>query len=312
MRSLKLPDLFSLTLILMLGGCILKSESPLESTNDNGNFINSGDIVVINTPNDAILLLDEDGEYKSTLVSENDPAAIILGGITYDSVGEQLLFTYDHSTAILDEVRSISLFDARVERYLNDANLAGTLTGVLRLTGGDHVVLESGTTAEKYNSNFTRVGTPFTTGLINANAQASALSTGGFLACSSSTANTVRTYNSSATVVATATSASPTPTLGAMASTGCRERPDGTIVVAYSGTTDAVRAYSANLGTVVWTFSNTSVLSTPGRVAVRANGNVLVTDTVLNHIVEISSTGAFVRIIGGGVLATPGYLEVIP
>src|SRR5690606_4275538 len=102
---------------------------------------------------------------------------------------------------------------------------------------------------------------------------------------------------------ATATSSTPVnatnPTLGAMASTSCTQDQNGRIIVAYSGTTDAVRVYDSAMTAPIWTFTNTTVLTTPGKLAVRANGNILVTDTAFHHIVEISATGAMVQVIGG-------------
>ena len=78
------------------------------------------------------------------------------------------------------------------------------------------------------------------------------------------------------------------------------------------GGVDYVRAYSSNLGTVLWDYNDITILASPGRMAVRANGNVLITDTVFNHIVELTSAGSFLRIIGGAHLATPGSLLVVP
>lgn len=308
---MRLKYILLITIVCILSGCVLKDEKAVATFNSSANLVKSGDIVVVNITNDSIVLLDQDGNYKLTLFNDDNSATVIIGGINYDSVSKRLLFNYDSSTAILDEVRSISLYSGRISTVLNNVNVTGALQGVARLTGGDYVILESTTVAEKFNSSFVRQGAPFPLTVLT-NVQIESLSTGGFLACTSGTANTVRTYSAAGAIVNTATSASPTPTLGAMGASGCVARPDGTIVVAYSGTTDAVRAYSANLGTVLWDYSNTTVLSTPGKMAVRANGNILVTDTAMNHIVEISSTGAFVRIIAGSSISTPGYIEVIP
>lgn len=183
-------------LLSLLLGCVLKEDSPVESFNNAGNVIQSGDIVVINTPNDSILLLDRNGNYKSTLVNEADPASVILGGLNYDSVSKRILFTYDHATASLDELRGISLFNARVDTVLNNSFLTATNTfgAPARLTNGDYLILETATTVEKFSSSFVRQTTtaPFSTAfLISANVQLEALSTGGFLACATGTANTV-------------------------------------------------------------------------------------------------------------------------
>lgn len=301
-----------LSLCLLLTSCILKDESPIESSSDEVNLIQSGDIVVTNAANDTIILLDSDGNYKDVLVDSQTDATLLFNGLAFDSVNEQLLYTHDSTTGALDAVKSISLFDGSVSTVISNSNLNGTLPGVARLTGGDLVVLEGTGTAEKFLANGTRSGAPFMTTLTTTVADITKLSTGGFVTCSSGTANTVRTYNAAGAQQAMATSQSPLPTLGALAATSCSTDSSGRIIVAYSGATDAVRVYDSTMATVEWTFTDTNVLTTPGKLSVRSNGNILVLDTAFNHIVEISSSGALVRVIGGAVLATPSNIVVIP
>jgi hypothetical protein len=304
--------LISLIFILLLGSsCILNSESPEETSSDEVNLIQMGDIVVTNAGNDSIVLLDEDGSYKATLVDSTTSSTLLYNGLAYDDLNREILFNYDSTTNSLDAVMAINLYDGEVRTVLTNNQLQGTLPGVARLTGGDLVVLEGTSMVEKFNSSNIRVGTPFLTGLTTTTADLTRLSDGGFIICSSGTANTVRIYNSAGVVQASATSASPTPTLGALASTSCTQAEDGTIYVAYSGGTDAVRAYNSTLSTVLWTFTDTNVLTTPGKLAVKPNGNVLITDTAFNHIVELTSSGALIRTIGGSVLATPNNIIVV-
>lgn len=301
-----------LILCLLFSSCILKNESPIESTSSEGNLIQSGDIVVTNAGNDTIVLLHEDGSYKDTLVDSQSDSQLIYNGLAYDAINKYVLFTYDHLTAIYDAVKKIDLYDGAVTTLISNNNLQGTLPGLARLTGGELLVLEGTNTAEKFLANGTRSGAPFIATLTTNVADITKLSTGGFVTCSSGTANTVRTYNAAGVVQATATSASPVPTLGALASTSCTQDSSGNIIVAYSGATDAVRMYNSSLSTVLWTFTDTNVLTTPGKLAMKSNGNILVTDTGLNHIVEIDPNGALVRVIGGAVLSTPNNLIVIP
>ncbi len=82
--------------------------------------------------------------------------------------------------------------------------------------------------------------------------------------------------------------------------------------MAYSVATDAVRAYDSPMATVLWTYINTAHLTTPAKLAVRANGNILVVDSGFNHIVELDPNGVFVRIIGGAVLSSPVSILVVP
>lgn len=302
--------LFALSLLLT--SCILKDQSPIESSSNEVNLIQSGDIIVTNAGNDTIILLDENGNYKESLVDSQSDTALVYNGLAYDTANNQILYVNDHTTAFYDAVKSINLYDGSTATVISNSNLTGTMPGLARLTGGELLVLETTATAEKFLANGTRSGAPFIATLTATVADINPLATGGFVACSSGTANTVRTYNAAGVVQATATSANPVPTLGALASTSCIQDSTGRIIVAYSGATDAVRVYNSTLTTIAWTFTDTNVLTTPGKIAVRSNGNILVTDTGFNHIVEISSDGALVRVIGGAVLATPNNILVVP
>lgn len=298
--------------LLILTSCLLKNESPIESSSNDVNLIQSGDIIVTNAGNDTIVLLDENGIYKSSLVDSQSDTALIYNGLAYDTANDQILYINDHTTAFYDAVKAINLYDGSTSTVITNSNLTGTMPGLARLTGGELLVLETTTTAEKFLANGTRSGAPFIATLTATVADINPLSNGGFVTCSSGTANTVRTYNAAGTVQATATSAAPVPTLGALASTSCIQDSSGQIIVAYSGATDAVRVYNSTMTTTVWTFTDTNILTTPGKLALRSNGNILVTDTGFNHIVEISPSGALVRVIGGAVLATPNNILVVP
>lgn len=306
--------LFILLSLLGLSSCLLTDESPLESNSNDVNLIQSGDLVVVNAGNDTIVLLDSEGTYKSVLFDSQTDGTLSFGGLAYDSINKKVLFTYDSTTAALDSVRSIDLFDGSSNVLISNANLTGTLPGLARLTGGELMVLEGTNTVEKFLSTGVRSGNPFLATLTTNVTDLSKLSTGGFVTCSTGTANTVRTYNAAAAIQATATSGTPVgvPALGAIPATSCIEDISGNIIVSYSGATDAVRAYNSTLGAVLWTYTNTAHLTTPGKLSKRSNGNILITDTGFNHIVELDPNGVFVQIIGGSVLSTPSNIVVIP
>lgn len=304
--------LFILVLLLP-AACVVGEKSPVETFNDSVNMIQSDDIVVVNQTNDSIILLDRDGNFKTTLVDEATSNTINYSGINWDSIDKRLLFVNDTNVANTESVKSISLYNGRVEDVINTIFLTGTLRSIARLTNGDYLIVESATTVEKFDTNLQRVGNPFFSALVNANNDLNSLSTGGFLSCSSSTGSAIRTHSATGATVATATSAAPVPSMGsAMQCIGADERPDGTIAVSFSGTNDGVRVFSADLSTVVWTYQNSTVLSNPGKLAVRSNGNVLVPDLSLHHIVELSSDGQFIRIIQGAFVASAGHIKVIP
>lgn len=303
--------LWPFLLLLFSSACILSSESPVETSSDDVNLIQRGDIVISNINTDSIVLLDENGVYKATLVDSQIDATLIYNGLHFDEVNNELLFIYDSTTAVLDAVKKIDLYDGTVTTVLSNSNLTGTMNALARLTGGDLLVTETTTTAEKFNSSGVRQGAPFISTLTATIADINPTITGGFIACSSGTANTVRTYTSAGVVQATATSAAPVPSLGALAATSCVQAADGTIYVAYSGATDAVRAYNSTMTTTLWTFTDTNIFTTPGKMALRENGNILVTDTGFHHIVEIDTNGALVQVIGGTVLNNPAHIAVV-
>ncbi len=304
-----------LTVLTLSSSCIISSDSPVESSSDDVNLIQVGDIVVSNLNTDSIILLDEDGVFKATLVDSPIDATLIYNGVHYDSLNKKVLFINDSTVALQDSIKSIDLYDGEVSTLITNNNLTGTMPTLARLTGGDLLVSDATTAAEKFNSagvRQTTAGAVFINTLIATILDINPTTTGGFIACSSSTANTVRTYTSAGVLVATATSALPLPTLGALASSSCiQNQTTGTVYVAYSGATDAIRAYNSTLATVAWTFTDTNVLTTPGKITLRPNGNILVSDTGFHHIVEIDTNGALVRVIGGAVLNNPLHITVV-
>lgn len=300
-----------LILISLLSGCLLKDDSPVESSSDDVNLIQSGDIVIVNNNSDAILLLNSDGTYKEALVDSPTDATLLFGGVTYDRTNNQLLYLHDSTTNANDAVRAISLYDGEVSTYLTNSNLAGVLPGLARLTGGELVVLETTTVVEKFLADRTRI-TPFTPTLTATVLDIRDLNDGGFMVCNNATTNSVRTFSVAGVTVATATSASPAPSLGALAPSGCDQGPNGNIAVVYSGATDSVRMYNSALSTISWTFSDNNVLTTPGRLSVGPNGHTYVIDTGFNHIVEIDENGSLVQTIGGTVLSGPAQILVVP
>lgn len=308
MKSLQI-SLTSLLALLSLSSCLIQSESPLESSSNEVNLIQSGDIVVANWGNDSILLLHPDGSYKAELVNEQTSTTILLNGLYYDSVTNQVLYTYDHSTTSLDAVRSISLFDGSQDLFLQNANLAGSLYGVTRLSNGEILVIDSNNRIERFTDDGVYNGA--LTGFNSSLRDITRLSTGGFVVCSTATSNTVRIYNSAGALQASASGTTPAPSIGGQQGVSCIEDASGNIIVAYSGGTDAVRAYSSNLSTVLWTYTDTNTLRTPGKLALKANGNILVTDTNYDHILELNPQGGLVSILGGSVLSDPSNIIVI-
>lgn len=311
-ESMLLRIFLSLSVLIISSSCILSSESPVETSSDDVNLIQIGDIIVSNVNTDSIVLLDSEGNFKETLVDSPVDNTLLLTGLHWDNVNDEVLYIHDSTTNALDAVKAIDPYDGSVRTVLSNNQLGAVLPAVARLSGGDLLIVEQNSTAEKFNASGVRQGAPFTAALTATVADIAPLTTGGFVTCSSGTANTVRTYNLAGVQQAMATSALPTPSLGALASTSCvQDQDSGVIYVAYSGATDAVRAYNSTLSTVLWTFTDTNVLTTPGKLSLRPNGNILVTDTGFHHIVEIDPNGALVQTLGGTVLNNPAHITVV-
>lgn len=278
--------------------CTPKENSQSEQTSP---CISSGDIVVSNSASDVVLVLYPNGLYKNIAFNVSNIAETVYG-LAWSLSGE-LLVAVDGA----DRIVAVNPSDCSSRTFIADVNLTGNLRGITQLTGGDVLVVET-SNIEKFNSLGFRVtagGWP--RALQTTATDVNKMSNGGFVHCSTG-ADVVRTYDAAGTQVNTVASGIAATTDAA----GCLEMSDGNIVAVWSGTTDTVRIYSPNLGSTVASYSDVSLLSTPGSIAQRSNGNLLIVDRVLHYIVEITSSGTFVNIIGDGVLNTPEHILVVP
>lgn len=265
----------------------------------------STDILVSNGGSDAVLAFAADGTFKRVVFSLNIAAGEAIMGLEYIDATGEVAVVIDGQ----DRVMAIDPDDCSTRNLIVDVNLTGTVRSVTQLSTGDYLVTETNN-VERFDSSGIRItsgGWPIA--LQTTGSGVHALAAGGFVHCSTG-ADVVRTYNNAGTQQATRAS-------GIAATTDasdCKELADGNIVTAWSGTTDSVIIYNSNLSTALFTYSDLAILSTPGGIAQKANGNILITDRVLNYIVEITSTGTYVgRIgLGSGLLNTPEYVLVYP
>ncbi|MBY0414759.1 MAG: hypothetical protein K2Q18_11360, partial [Bdellovibrionales bacterium] len=93
---------------------------------------------------------------------------------------------------------------------------------------------------------------------------------------------------------------------------GCIELADGKIAMAFNGTTDTIRTVTAAMGGIATLYSDIGILASPRTLTQTLNGNILIVDSVFNHIVEITTTGTFVRTLGGSLLGTPNAVFSVP
>lgn len=289
--------------LLLFSGCNSSSDSPVTFTNY---LIEPGDLVVTNSGNKTVVLLDENGTYKATLLDLAQ--AETPTGIAFNSTSKELLITVDGTA---DRVIGISAYNGTRSDFINDiANLSGTLYGITQLTQGDIVIAET-SAIERYSSSGDRVtsgGWPKTGGVIMTTlSQFTALSDGSFLACASGT-DQARIYSNTGTQVATS---GVSGIAGTTDMFGCTVLADGTFAVAWNGTTDTIQFRASNLTTVTASYTNSTLLANPRGIAQKANGNIVVVDQTANHIVEITTAGALVNTYGDAI-NTPISIFVVP
>lgn len=295
---------FKTILGLSLVGLLSGSCAPKDDDDDNGDEVcmQSGDLLVTNSGSDAVLVLDAAGNYKRVAFNLNNNSETVYG-IGWLAGNEEFAVGVDGA----DRIVAVNRTDCSSRNLITDGNLTGNIRGLTQLNNGDILVVETDNVER-----FTSTGLRITSGgwpraLQTGGTQLSALPAGGFVQCSL-TADVVRTYNDAGTQTATRASGIAATT----DATGCLVMSNGSIATAWSGTTDSVIVYSSNLATAQATYSNPGVLGAPGGIAQRANGNLLVVDRLFNYIVELTSAGVYVGIIGDGVLSTPEFLVVVP
>lgn len=296
--------------LLLSAVCISLMSCQKKLPDEDNSAIKSGDLIISNQGTDSVLLFDSSGKYKDVVYDLPTANGEAITGISENTLTGEILLAVDGTP---DRVIAIKKSDLSSREYIRDANLTGTIRGITFLTSGDVLVTET-SNIEKFDL----IGYRVTTGswpkaLQTTGSGVDALSGGGFVHCSTGS-DVVRTYDAAGTQVATVSSG----IAGTTDAIDCKVASDAGIIVAWSGTTDTIRKYSADLGTSTWSYSSLSVLSTPSGVAVRANGNVLALDSVLNHVVEITFDGttALGTVIRGAdvdiddMLSTPQFIWV--
>ncbi len=298
----KLNVLSLLAALLVASTLVTCGQLDLSSSETAAPCFETGDIVVSNSGSDVVLVLDSAGTYKGVALNVINSSETVYGLGWMHTTGE-LLVAVDGA----DRIEAVSAAGCTSRVYAANSNLTGNLRGLTQLISGDVLVVESNN-IERFDPQGYRV----TTGAWPKTLQTTGtglhrLQTAGFVHCSTGT-DAVRTYSDAGVQVATVAS-------GIAATTDvadCMELQSGNIAAVFSGTTDTLRVYDSSLSSVVSSYSDLGVLSTPGGIAQRANGNLIVIDRVLNYLVEVTEQGEFVGILGDSVLSTPEFILVVP
>jgi hypothetical protein len=292
-----LKKTISILMFLGLTNCNVKSDDVLPS------FISSGDIIVSNGGNGSVILLSADGLYKAKLYEINSTAERIWG-LAWKNDSSELYLSVDGA----DRVMAIPTNGVVTERLaIANPNLTGNIRSITQLVGGDLLVIETNN-IERFTESGDRVitnGWPIS--IQTAGSDIHATSNGGFIHCSTGTdrvalydANGVQLQIASSNIAATTDAMS------------CIVLKSGKVAVAWSGTTDTVQIFSADLSSVVASYTDATWLRTPTSIDQAANGNILVADSTTNTLIEITEAGAYVRRVGNAFTNAPQVILVVP
>jgi hypothetical protein len=294
-----------MSLFLMITGC--KSEDPVPTTSSQAFLIKPGDLIVVNSTSDSLLLLDSNGNFK-TVLYDVDNIGESLYGIAFKSDTKEIIFTVNGAT----RVGAVSVVDGTYRNLISDTNLTATIRGVTQLVGGDILVAENNN-VERFSTTGVRkvlvnaVVWPNTLGAMTNIEQLHATADGGFIACASTSDNLKRFTENVVQVGVTVAPGVGTDIFG------CVEMANGSIAMSYNiGATDSIRTASSLLAGVTSIYADQAYLGSPRTLTIALNGNILTVDSIYNQIVEITPTGTFVRTLGGGILGTPNAVFSVP
>ncbi|MEA9355299.1 hypothetical protein SHI21_03765 [Bacteriovorax sp. PP10] len=300
------------TVALILGmtfffGC--KQDKAIPTKSNETYLVRPGDIIVVNGTSRSLILLDSNGNYK-TVLYDLDNIAESIYDVALKKDTNEIIFTVNGSP----RVGAVSLVNGAYRTLIADANLTGALKGLTQLQNGDILVseisnIERFTTTGVRRTSVAGVTWPNTLGGTSTTAeQLFATADGGFIVCSSGSDN-VKRYTQNAVIVGAAVVSGIAGTTDAF---GCIELADGKIAMAFNGTTDTIRTVSAAMTGIATIYSDLAVLASPRTLTQALNGNILIVDSGYNQIVEITTTGTFVRTLGGSLIGTPNAVFSVP
>ncbi len=309
----KLPKLLLPFLLLSaLSGCVVK-EDPISTHSEL--LVTRGDLVVLSYTSDSLVVFNQKGVFKKVLYQLSNTVGDNIASLEWLPDTNEILMAIDGTP---DRVDAISVITGNVRTFYNNTTyLNGTIQGMARLPHSRDIIVSEGNTIERFSANGTRETWttiwPAVASVQPNSQQIVGLSTGNWLACSSTAASGVKILPDSTTSlapIASVVSAIPSTQL----SYGCGELSDGRIVVGWNGTGDAIQAYSATLSGVTTIFpNNPAVLSDPRGMAIGENDQIYVADAARNMVVEIdSATGDRVREFGNIFLQSPRHILIIP
>jgi hypothetical protein len=291
-------------LLIVLVGC---NGNPL-STYSNL-LVERGDIVVVSYNTDSLVVFSADGNLKRILY-QVPTSADAISGLAWSEATNEILISIEGTPDRIEAVSSLTGISRSF--YNNMLFFTGTIMGLGVLQNTSDVIASEGTTIERFNSSGIRKtsGVVWPTSVHANSNQLVGLSTGNWLSCSLAVG--VKIFPDSTTSLAQV--ATVTGPVGALASYGCNELNNGSIVVGWNGAAaDYIYVYNYLLASPTVIVNNVqSTISDPRGIAVGENNEIYVTDGAYNKVIELDINGTVVRQFGSSVLNNPRHVLVIP
>lgn len=294
--------------ICNLYGCI--ESDPLALSTVPAYDIQPGDIIISEYLEGQVYQYDSNGNFKNVILDVSGLSGDAPYGLSWDETTRQVLVSVDSSTGN-DRIMGVGAYKTQTVEVFRDTagDLAGTMRGVTRDTNGNYLVIDTHD-IEKYDSSFNRLTSsgslPFLVAPFISVGDISALSSGGFVACSYGS-DEVKVFDSAGIVQGTASSYP-----GTTDGNSCVEMSNGNIAVAWSGTSDTIVIYDNTLSTVLHTFSNGTFMQRPTGISQAPNGNLLISDSQIDQVIEIDSEANYIRNLNTIAIQNPWDILVIP
>ncbi len=259
---MKSSRLLLIALSLLLTACI---EAEKAQPTFSSLLVERGDVVVVSFNTDALVVFDSAGNFKRILY-QLPLAADTINGVAWLADTNEILISVDGTP---DRIDAISVVSGQARTfYANLAFLTGTLLDLTQLKNSGDIIISEGATLERFSPNGIREvwGAVWPSGVHANSNQLKGLANGRWLSCT--TAQGVRIYPDSTSVFAATSSV--TGPAGALASFGCNELSDGSILVGWSGAAvDYLYLYTSTLTSPVALIDNVqSTLTDPRGIAV--------------------------------------------
>jgi hypothetical protein len=308
-----LKNILYLALLTILTSCLIRPE-PKATFSDL--LVSRGDIVVSSansTFSDSLVVFSPNGTFKRVLYELPNPSSESIGGLSWLPSTNEILINIEGGSSSGDRIEAFNVINGTVRTFYNNtSNYSGTgITAIAVLENTGDVIANEGSVIERFSSRGIRETwtTIWPTSVIANTQQLVPLKNGNWLACSSSAGLRISPDSTTdLTAVATATSA----IVATTQSYGCGQLSDGTIVVAWNGTSDAIQTYTSTLTSPTTLISNSSVLSNPRGIAIGENDEIYVSDNTRNMVIELDIDGNVTREFGSSYIVAPSSLLVIP